>query len=64
MESIVLMRISFQLLVPDNKSPWTEYGGCELRGIDLSGGRHLRNLGTTRVLSGPGSNARGDDKLT
>lgn len=34
------------LLVPDNKSPWTEYGGCELRGIDLSGGRHLRNLGS------------------
>lgn len=35
----------FQLFVSNNQPPNKAYGGCVLKGIELSGDRYLSNLG-------------------
>lgn len=42
-------RTRAKLFVEDNQPPNQAFGGCPLLGIPLSGGRHLSNLGMTRV---------------
>lgn len=46
-----------QLFVDNNQPPNRAFDGCALLGIDLSGGRHLSNLGMAFLESTSGVRA-------